>query len=254
MSHQSVFDEQVELIKKIKYGGEESPSLTRDIARLKDNEPIEYILGEAQFAGLRIDMSERPMPPREETAFWVKRAILSLPQNKELRIADLFAGAGNVGTLVLSELPLSTVEFHELDAKLLPGIERTLDLNHIDRERATVHASSVLDGLTGEYDAILAVPPYVAREALPELDPEMIKHEPHLAFFADENGRAFHRMLIEGARNHLKDGGVLFMETDMDHKEGTLKMLDTLPEGEKWSKVEFWPDPYGAEANVVLTK
>lgn len=254
MTFKTVFEEQCELIARVKYAndisGARKSDFERDVERLRDNEPIEYILGRAQFLGLEIDMTAKPMPPREETAFWVEKAIASLPQNKELRIADLFAGSGNVGTAVLAGLPLASVEFHELDSNLLPGIERTLELNYIDKERASFHASNALEGLTGEYDAIFAVPPYVAREDLAELDPEMVKHEPHLAFFADEGGRAFHRMLIEQGGAHLKEGGVLFMETDMGHLEGTKTML----EGTKWSKVEFWPDPYGEFTNVVLTK
>jgi release factor glutamine methyltransferase len=256
MRHLTI-DEQIALVLDKKYSGAPSEEFNADAEKLRDHVPLEYVLGEAEFLGLRIDMNAHPMPPREETAFWVEVAIKYLKAkhgDKPLRIADLFAGSGNVGLAILAGLPNSFVEFHEYDAALLPGIERSLALNGIDKLRASFHASDALNGLTGEYDVILAVPPYVAPEDLDELDPEMIKHEPHLAFFADEHGRAFHRMLIEEARGFLKDGGVLFMETDMGHKEGTERMLESLPVDKRWSSVEFWPDPYGAETNVVLIK
>ena len=102
----------------------------------------------------------------------------------------------------------------------------------------------------GLYDAIFAVPPYVPYDALTELDPEMIHYEPHLAFFAHEDGHEFHRVLIEEGRKYLKDGGTLYMEADMDHNDAIRK----LARGTAWSHLEFWPDPYGATPNVVLRK
>jgi release factor glutamine methyltransferase len=102
----------------------------------------------------------------------------------------------------------------------------------------------------GLYDAIFAVPPYVPYDALPNLDPEMINYEPHLAFFAHDEGHEFHKLLINNAYNFLKEAGVLYMEADMDHNEA----IRTLVEGTPWKKLEFWPDPYGATPNVVLRK
>jgi methylase of polypeptide subunit release factors len=78
----------------------------------------------------------------------------------------------------------------------------------------------------------------------------MIAYEPHLAFFAHEEGHEFHRILIEKGRDFLKEGGTLFMETDMDHNEWVRDAVKNTA----WSSLEFWPDPYGATPNVVLRK
>lgn len=102
----------------------------------------------------------------------------------------------------------------------------------------------------GLYDAIFAVPPYVPYEALPDLDKEMIDHEPHLAFFAHDNGHEFHTILIEKGRDFLKEGGTLYMETDIDHNDWVREKVNNTA----WNKLEFWPDPYGATPNVVLRK
>lgn len=249
-------EENIDRVFREKHNERDTPEFRTDEMRLRRGEPVEYILGYADFLGSRIDLADRPMIPRYETAFWVERAIQEVANRqspvagKTTRIADTFAGSGNVGTAILKHVPHATVEFFELDEKLLPGIARTLTRNDIDHRRAKVIAANALDGLTGTYDAIFAVPPYVPREALPDLDPEMRDFEPHLAFFAEEGGRAFHRLLVERAWDFLNEGGTLYVETDFDHEEGTRKMLG----GTKWSKVEFWPDPYGATPNVVLRK
>ena len=234
-----------------KYNGAESEAFRTDILRLKNGEPFEYVLGCVDFLGAKINLSHKPMIPRPETAFWVSRAIEELKnRGGDLCLADTFAGAGNVALALLENIPNCTVDISELDPELKTQIEKNLLINNIDQKRARVITASDIQGLTGKYDAIFAVPPYVPYEALPDLDPEMINHEPHLAFFAHDNGHEFHKILIEKAYDLLNEGGTLYMEADMDHNSDIIEMV----KGTKWSKLEFWPDPYEATPNVVLRK
>jgi release factor glutamine methyltransferase len=244
-------DAQIEKLKQEKYNGIETRDFSIDVERIKDGVPYEYVLGHVDFLGAHIDLSYKPMIPRPETAFWVAHSIEEL-KTKEgpLRLADTFSGAGNVGIALLTHLPNASIEFFELDPALKAQIEKSIRLNNIDAARVRVVTASALDGLTGEYDALFAVPPYVPYEALPDLDKEMIEHEPHLAFFAHDNGHEFHKMLIEKGRDFLKDGGTLYMEADMDHNDAIREMVKNTA----WNKLEFWPDPYGATPNVVLRK
>jgi len=244
-------DTLIERLKTEKYHGEESDAFQHDVERLQKGEPYEYVLGHVDFLGARIDLSLKPMIPRPETAFWVARAIEELKAKEgPLRIADTFSGAGNVGLAILMHLPNTFVDFFELDPTLKEQIEKSIALNNIDSSRTKVLSASDIQGLTGTYDALFAVPPYVPYEALSELDQEMIDHEPHLAFFAHDNGHEFHRILIENGRDFLKEGGTLYMEADMDHNEWVKEAVkDTA-----WKSLEFWPDPYGATPNVVLRK
>ena len=244
-------DKQIERLLKEKYNGTESKEFHTDVARLKKGEPYEYVFGYFDFLNVLIDLSYKPMIPRPETAFWVERAIAELKtKSGNLRLADTFSGAGNVGVALLRKLPSATVDISELDFNLKAQIEKNISINNIDSSRAKVIIASDIQGLTGKYDAIFAVPPYVPYEALPDLDPEMIEHEPHLAFFAHDNGHEFHKILVEKAYELLNEGGTLYMEADMDHNDAITKMV----QGTKWSKLEFWPDPYGATPNVVLRK
>lgn len=246
-------EEDIETLKTKKYAGSSPSEFFADVERLKLGEPLEYVLGWTDFLGAAIDLSFRPMIPRFETAFWVQRAIDELKSRNDkevLRVADTFAGAGNVAVAILTQLPNAVVDISELDPNLVPQIKKNILLNGIDPKRTRVMSSSALDGLVGLYDAIFAVPPYVPYEALPELDPEMIHFEPHLAFFAHENGHEFHRILIHHAWELLHDGGTLYMEADMDHNDA----IRDLVKGTPWSSLEFWPDPYSATPNVVLRK
>lgn len=244
-------DALIEKLRVEKYDGAKTDTFLKDADRLRAGEPYEYVLGYTQFLGTHIDLSYRPMIPRAETAFWVLRAIEELKQKPgRLDIADTFAGAGNVALALLTHLPTARVDISELDPKLAPQIELNLKLNHVALHRARIITASTLDQLTGPYDAIFAVPPYVPYDALPDLDPEMINFEPHLAFFAHENGHEFHKLLIAYAWPLLKENGTLYMEADMDHNDS----IRELTEGTQWSSLEFWSDPYGATPNVVLRK
>lgn len=232
-----------------KYAGIKSEAFYTDCARLDAGEPYAYVLGYVDFLDAHIDLTMKPMIPRPETAFWVEKAIAELKSHhRPLRLADTFAGAGNVGLALLVHIPETTVDICELDPALAPQIQKNLMCNHITSSRARVITASDIQGLTGQYDAIFAVPPYVPYEALPDLDPEMIHHEPHLAFFAHDDGHEFHKLLIEKAYHLLSPGGTLFMEADYDHNETIKKMVAGTP----WKSLEFWPDPYGATPNVVL--
>ncbi len=247
----SYLESLIERLKQEKYSGEENDAFLADKQRLQAGEPYEYVLGYADFLGTHIDLSLHPMIPRPETAFWVARAIEELKKKDgPLRLADTFAGGGNVGMALLMHVPNATVDFFELDPSLKLQIEKSIKLNHIDPTRTKNITASDIQGLEGEYDAIFAVPPYVPYDALPNLDEEMIKFEPHLAFFAHEHGHEFHKILIEKARSFLKEGGTLYMEADMDHNDAIAEMV----KGTAWSSLEFWPDPYGATPNVILRK
>ncbi len=247
----SYLETQKEKILQEKYAGEVSPAYEADCVRLEKGEPYEYVLGHVDFLGAHIDLSFHPMIPRPETAFWVARAIEELKLKEgNVRLADTFSGAGNVGLALLVNLPHATVDISELDPSLKSQIELSLKKNEIVDNRARVITASALEGLSGTYDAIFAVPPYVPYSALPDLDPEMRDYEPHLAFFAHDDGHEFHHILIAEAWEYLNPGGTLYMEADMDHNDAIRKMV----EGTKWSSLEFWPDPYGATPNVVLRK
>ncbi len=236
---------------KEKYAGVALPAYASDCVHLENGEPYEYVLGYVNFLGAHIDLSLQPMIPRPETAFWVARAIEELRQKEgTLRLADTFSGAGNVGLALLVNLPHATVDLSELDPHLAPQIAISLEKNSIENGRAHVITASALEGLTGTYDALFAVPPYVPYSALPDLDPEMRDYEPHLAFFAHEDGHEFQQILIREAWDYLNPGGTLYMEADIDHNDVIRKMV----EGTPWSSLEFWPDPYGATPNVVLRK
>lgn len=238
-----------------KYGGVANDAYRADCTRIDLHEPWEYVLGHADFLDCTIDLSYRPMVPREETAFWIERVIAEWKGVENVRALDLYAGAGNMGIALLKHAPNATCTFNEIDANLLPQIAKSLALNHIDSARATLIAGDSLEKITGDFDIIVANPPYVDPAGESEMDPEM-RYEPHIAFFAPpstllgvNDGYGHHRELIGKGKNYLTDRGVLYDECDMT-QVATLKEILAAT---NWHS-EFWPDPYGNEDVMVLRK
>lgn len=229
-----------------KYGGVESDEYRADCARIEANEPWQYVLGYADFLGCHIDLSTKPMVPREETAFWVERVIEEWRDKGSIQALDLYAGSGNIGIALAKHLPLAHVTFNEIDEKLMPQISKSLEINNIDPSHATLIAGDSLEKISGMFDVICANPPYVdpAGEAL--MDPEM-RYEPRIAFFGSSDGFGHHRELIKEGKKYLTPRGVLYVECDMTQVEELKKMLT----GTDWNS-EFWNDPYGNEGVMVL--
>lgn len=231
-----------------KYGGVESDAYRADCARIDAHEPWQYVLGYADFLDCHIDLSYRPMVPRDETAFWVARVIEEWRDKGPIRAIDLYAGSGNIGIALLKHLSLAHLTFNEVDEKLLPQISKSIELNGLDPARATLIAGDSLEKITGAFDVICANPPYVDPAGEADIDPEM-KYEPHIAFFGSSDGYGHHKELIREGEKYLTERGKLYVECDMTQVEELKKILATTD----W-KWEFWNDPYGNEDLMVLRR
>ena len=233
-----------------KHNGIKTPEFYADAERLKAGEPYPYVFGWIDFLGVNIDLSCKPIIPRPETAHWAKRAIEELKaKGTPVRTFDAYAGSGNVGLAVAKHIPTAMVEISELDPLLAAGIIASAEVSGISRAQLRVLPGDSLEAATGLYDAIFANPPYIPPSDIDNLDPDMVAHEPHLAFFADDKGNYFHKVLIDQAWNFLKEGGAVYIEADEYQRPAIEALLKDTP----WT-YEFWPDQYGQVRFPVLRK
>ena len=245
---------EVEWLRKEKYNGVETPEFFADVERLKNAEPLAYVIGWIPFYGCKIDVSLHPMIPRPETEFWVERAVGELKskmkeQRKEiLRLADTFSGSGCIGVALLKNLPNATVELSEYDPKLTEQLRINAKLNGVEA-RAVCMQADALGGLNGLYDAIFANPPYIDPKAIPEMDASVINYEPHLSLFAGERGLDYVKLIINTGAQYLNDGGTFYIECDAHQKEWIEELLVST----SW-KHEFWFDQYDQVRFLILRK
>lgn len=200
---------------KEKYAGVPSPAYEADLERLRDGEPLAYVIGWVDFLGSRLDLYARPLIPRPETEFWTTHAIAAIknrltPQAAP-RILDLCAGSGCIGIALLKHLPHARVDFVEKNGDLLSEIEKNIRGNDIDTARARVTGGDLFENARGPYDVIVANPPYIDLNK-GDVTLSVIEYEPHEALFAPKRGLGVIEKIFSDAKKVLAPNGVLFVE------------------------------------------
>jgi release factor glutamine methyltransferase len=184
------------------------------LARLLKNEPVQYILEEADFYGLVFKVNKHVLIPRPETEELVEWAIALANQKDEtrIRILDIGTGSGCIPITIAKSL---------LTAKI-QGCDVSDNALAVANENSVLLKSSVhffkLDILTeilpaNTYHFIISNPPYISQSEKSELAPHVLNFEPHLALFApEEDALIFYRVIAQKAMISLKKDGVLLFE------------------------------------------
>lgn len=215
-----------------KYGGSVlAGELEKDMARIAQGEPADYVIGWRDFLGARIDLSFRPLIPREATEYWVEKAIAEIGKEGyggTLRVLDLFSGSGAIGIALLRHISSAHVDFGELDGNFVKQIEFNLELNGVPEERFQVIETDVFGNIAGGYDYIFANPPYLARERRDEIQKSVLDFEPHHALFGEDGGMSFLVSLFSDAKRFLSRSGAIYFEFHSPQKERIETLLARL--------------------------
>jgi len=227
-----------------KYGGKETPEYEADLKRLAGGEPIDYVIGNTSFLGCTIDLTSRPLIPRVETEFWIEGIIAKLKESVEpITCLDIFAGSGCIGVSILKSLPNATVDFAEKDSSHIEQIKKNVELNNIDSTRANYFVADVFKDVPEKrYDYIFANPPYIGTSEIGQVQESVLAWESPEALFADDEGLAFIKKLIENSRDFIAHGGSVFIEFNTPQKNA----LETFLVGRGLRNFAFHKDQYGA--------
>lgn len=249
--HRQQLEREARWLLEEKYQGKLTKAAKRDIARLKAQEPIDYLIGFAEFAGCAIDLSQKPLIPRPETEYWTQKAIgdmRSFPKKRGgMRCLDMFAGSGCVGVAVLRHILKARVDFAEKERKFLQQIRLNLKKNRVRSSRARVIQSDVFSNIPGRYDSIFANPPYIAETRRKRIQDSVVKYEPHRSLFAGRDGLTYVKLFLKEAKHHLNPGGNMYVEFDPPQR----KEIDQLFKKLGYKTWQFYKDQYGKWRFVV---
>ena len=184
--------------------------------RLKKNEPVQYVLGEAWFAGMKFKVNKNvliPRPETEELVDWiVKESQKSIVESQN--IIDIGTGSGCIPITIKKKLPEANVSAIDVCSEaLFTATENAIELS-------TEVGFLLLDFLDeekwkelGQYDIIVSNPPYIKRSEINTMHDRVKEFEPHLALFVPDNDALlFYKKLSAFSLDHLKPGGSLFLE------------------------------------------
>ena len=208
-----------------------------------DGEPVAYLIGEWEFYGLPLDISESVLIPRPDTEVLVDCALSRLKTVPEPRILDLCAGSGCVGLALARHLPGSRVVLGELDEGALRICRQNIRRSDLSGRVVPLQMNALERPLPhlGEFDAIVSNPPYIPDGDIPGLDPSVRDYEPHLALKGGADGLDFYRAISARWPAALRTGGCLLFEVGIGQADDVLRIMRSSGFGD----IEITPDLNG---------
>jgi len=202
----------------------ELEEMRKCVARRGKREPLQYIIGQTQFHNLTIKCDHRALIPRPETEQLVEQIIDLGPEiDEEVRILDLGTGSGAIALALAMHFPRSRVVAIDESIKAIDLAKE--NAFHCGLQNRIEFAQSDWFEKLGEadfFDLIVANPPYLTKEELSDAESEVKDFEPVTALVADDAGLEDLLIIIEGAFKHLKEGGVLWLETGIEQHSALL--------------------------------
>ena len=198
------------------------------IYRLKEFEPIQYIIGETDFYGLQFLVDNNVLIPRPETEELVDW-IIKESQDKSINILDIGTGSGCIAISLAHSLPKALVSGIDISEGALQIAKQNSQLNKVNVTFDKVDILNIEDKiLEMNLDIIVSNPPYVREQEKSQIEPNVIKHEPVLALFVEDNDPLlFYRKIAQFSKKYLKKEGSLYFEINEYLSKELIIMLKT---------------------------
>ncbi len=236
---------------KEKHNGEKTEGFFADCDRLKNGEPLAYVIDSIPFLTTTIFLDSHPLIPRTETEYWVEKTIQEIKNNKNqtsVKILDLCAGSGCIGVSILKEIENAEVDFAEIETAHHATIRNNIIKNGINTSRTRIFGGNLFEQLSPAYDYILTNPPYID----PELDrtqSSVKEFEPQRALYGGKKGLELIQSIIEKASEFLTERGALYIEHEPEQSEE----ITVLAKSHGFVSTVY-PDQFGTFRYTKLTR
>jgi release factor glutamine methyltransferase len=189
----------------------EELAVCRELVRRRgEREPVAYIIGHWGFRRLDLQVDRRVLIPRPETELLVERGLALVAETAAPRVLDVGTGSGAVALAIAAEHPGARVTATDVSPDALAVAAANAGRLGLDVE---LLLSDLLHAVSArEFDLVLSNPPYVSRQELSFLEPEVSRWEPALATVAGDDGLAVYRRLLPAVREVLARGGHVAVE------------------------------------------
>ena len=217
------------------------------IARIKQHEPIQYIMGIAWFLDRAFDVNAAVLIPRIETEELVNLILLNSSKEKPLNIIDLGTGSGCIAISLKLALPHATVYALDVDAEALAVAKQNAqklgaDIVFIHDDMRAIKTQLPL------FDVVVSNPPYVRNVEKSDMQHNVLDFEPHLALFVDdEHPLAFYEAIAQFGNTYLTDNASLYLEINTFLGAETKAMLH----GFGYQNVEVLKDIYDKDRMII---
>jgi release factor glutamine methyltransferase len=221
------------------------------LLKLKTQQPIQYILGETEFYGLRFEVNEHVLIPRPETEELVELILVESRKLKveSLIILDIGTGSGCIAISLAKNLPFADVFAIDVSKEALKTAQLNAQINEVNVTFIQKDILATKD-LEQQFDVIVSNPPYVRKLEKAEIHQNVLAFEPHLALFVeDDDALLFYRKIAQLAKKNLVDDGQLFFEINQYLGKETVELL----EGLGFKNIQLQKDIYGNDRMIFCT-
>lgn len=182
------------------------------LPRLKQNEPVQYLLGEAEFYGLTFVVNRNVLIPRQESEELIQW-ILQENRNQSGRILDLGTGSGCLIISLKKHLPHCTAEAWDKSIPALEIAKTNAEKHSLVVDFKAIDLLKNLEYQSHPFDIIVSNPPYVRESEKQVMQKNVLDYEPEQALFvSDADPLLFYRRILELTRELLKPGGMVYFE------------------------------------------
>ena len=220
--------------------------------RLLQGEPIQYVLGQADFCGRTFMVNEHvliPRPETEELCQWIK----STQKGRFFlcTLLDIGTGSGCIAITLAAEMPQSEVTAWDISADALAVARENARRHnvHVSYEQVdALHLTSDFCYQTSVvFDIIVSNPPYICNKERETMEANVFEHEPHTALFVpDDDPLLFYRAIAKYGQTSLKEDGWLYFEINPLYAESLRDMLNMM----SYHDIEIKTDAYGKQRMI----
>ena len=194
---------------------------------IEEDVPLSHLVGFEYFYDRKYKVTKDVLSPRMETEELIYKVIeyVKATNKNNLKILDLCTGSGIIAITLKKELDQILIDVMASDIS-----EEAIK---VAKENAQNHnadirfiQSDIFNNIDDKFDIIVSNPPYIDRKDEVTMQDNVLKYDPHLALFAEEEGMYFYRKIIEQANDYLNENGVMFFEIGYDQKDKIIKLAD----------------------------
>ena len=236
---------------------EEEETLQKLIKERLSGKPLQYILGEVEFYGLKFNIDSRALIPRPETEVLVTKVLEHFKKEKRetdiLKIVDIGTGSGNIAVALASNLKNSFVYATDISSDALSLSRENAERNQVEK-RIEFLCGDLLTPLwgrnmEGKIDSIVSNPPYVQNEEKEILQKEVRDFEPEIALFT--KGGLYQRIIEQSVSFLRKGKGILVLETGYNQAGKVKKIIAEISD---FNSIEIIKDLAGIERVLFAIK
>jgi release factor glutamine methyltransferase len=200
-------------------------NIAEQTQRLLNHEPLQYVLGECYFYKQILKVNPAVLIPRPETAELVEEILLQQEAKENIAVLDIGTGSGCIPIALSCEKKSWQIEACDISLKALETAKNNAVLNNAGVNFFELDILSP-PNISNLYDIIISNPPYILADEAAQMNENVLRYEPHLALFVNDNDPLeFYKAIIQFCTTNLKPNGFIYFECNTVYTSEVMNIL-----------------------------